>query len=113
LAGLQDIASELEAHRASVVAISVDHAEASKLLAEELGLRFPLLADPKAAVIERYGVRMAHEELAVPAVFVVRTDGTIAWRHVSEHTPDRPTNDTVLDVLEKLGTNERTAAPGR
>jgi peroxiredoxin len=102
LAGLQDIASELEAHHASVVAISVDHSEESKLLGEELGLRFPLLADPSAAVIERYGVRMAHEELAVPAVFVIRSDGTIAWRFVSERVPDRPTNDGVLEVLEGL-----------
>ena len=102
MAGLQDIAQELAAHEASVVGISVDHAEESRLLAEELGLKFPLLTDPSAAVIDRYGVRMAHEELAVPAVFVLRTDGTIAWRHVSATVPDRATNDTVLEVLGKL-----------
>ena len=102
MAGLQDIAKELESHDASVAAISVDSAEESRLLAEELGLGFPLLTDRNAAVIERYGVRMAHEELAVPAVFVVRRDGTIAWRFVSESVPDRPTNESVLEVLQSL-----------
>lgn len=102
MAGLQDIAKELEAHDASVAAISVDSAEESRLLAEELGLGFPLLVDRNAAVIERYGVRMAHEELAVPAVFIVRRDGTIAWRAVSETVPDRATNESVLEVLESL-----------
>ena len=102
MAGLQDVASELQAHAASVVAISVDHAEESRLLAQELGLGFPLLSDPTAAVIERFGVRMAHEELGVPALFVVRTDGTIAWRFVAQSVSDRPTNETVLEVLEKL-----------
>ena len=102
LAGLQEIENELQAHHASVVAISVDHPEESRLLAQELGLGFPLLSDPNAAVTERYGIRMAHEELAVPAVFIVRSDGTIAWRFVSQRTLERPTNEKVLEVLTQL-----------
>lgn len=101
MAGLQEIASELQAHGASVVAISVDHSEESRLLVKELGLGFPVLSDPKATVIERYGIRMVHDELAVPAVFVVRSDGTIAWRFVATRAAERPTNETVLDVLSK------------
>ena len=102
MAGLQDVASELQAHNASVVGISVDHAEESRLLVQELGLGFLLLSDPSASVTERFGVRMAHEDLGVPAVFVVRSDGTIAWRFVSQTVLERPTTEMVLDVLEKL-----------
>jgi peroxiredoxin len=84
------------------VGISVDSPEESKLLMGELGLSFPLLSDPNATVIEKFGVKMAHEQLAVPAVFVIGTDGGIVWRFVSETRSDRPPEQRVLDVLADL-----------
>ena len=102
MAALQKVEAELTAANASVVGISVDTSEESKLMAEELGLSFPLLADPSASVIEKYGVKMAHEQLAVPAVFVLRPDGAIAWRFVSKFKAERPASEVVLEVLENL-----------
>lgn len=40
---------------------------------------------------------MLGEELAIPSTFVVRQDGTIAWRHVGETVPDRPPVDVVRE----------------
>ena len=102
MAGLESVAEDLRVAEASVVGISVDSPEESKLLATELGLSFALLSDPSAAVIEKYGVKMAHEQLAVPAVFIIRTDGSIAWRFLSETKSDRPPEQLVLDALGDL-----------
>jgi peroxiredoxin len=43
-------------------------------------VNFPLLSDPAASVIRAFGVAMKGEHMAVPAVYVVAGDGTIAWR---------------------------------
>lgn len=56
-----------------------------------------MLTDPQAKVAEAYGVVMLGEELAIPSTFVVRQDGTIAWRHVGETVPDRPPVDVVRE----------------
>lgn len=53
-----------------------------KELAENLGIEFPLLADPDLAIIDEFG--MAHRDAlpdrdaARPGVLFVRPDGTIA-----------------------------------
>lgn len=87
---LAEVADELAAEGISIAAISVDSVEDSAALAERLGVGFPLLSDPDARVIDRYGVRMKGETLAVPATFIVGRDGTLAWRHVGERALDRP-----------------------
>lgn len=71
------------------------------MLARKLGIEFPLLSDPQAQVAQAYGVAMLGEELAIPATFVVRGDGTIAWRHVGETVPDRPPVDVVREQVRR------------
>lgn len=87
---LADVADELAAEGIAIAGISVDPVTDSAALAERLDIGFPLLSDPEAEVIDRYGVRMKGETLAVPATFIVRRDGTIAWRYVGERALDRP-----------------------
>jgi peroxiredoxin len=65
-------------------------------LAADLGLRFPLLSDPDLRVATAYGVAMKGRDIAVPSVFVVRTDRSIAFRKVGETMADRPTADEVV-----------------
>ena len=55
-----------------------------------------VLRDADMLVIRAYGVAMKGQELAVPAVFIVRRDGTIAYRHVGESMADRPTIDALV-----------------
>ena len=99
MAGLQQRIAEIRARSATLVAISTDEAPESRFLKLQLRLDFPLLHDEAARVADAYGVRMAIEELAIPSVFVVDRDGAIAWRHVGEYVPDRPTPDAVLAAL--------------
>lgn len=100
MAGLQKIAKQLEAKGATIVGISVDEAPESKMLRATLNLTFPLLHDDDANVAAAFGVRMLGESMAIPSVFVVTEDGEIAWRHVGEYVPDRPTPDSVLEAID-------------
>lgn len=100
---MQRAVPQLEQRAASLIGISTDEAAESRLMRRELALTFPLLHDDAAHVADTYGVRMAVEELAIPSVFVVAPDGTIAWRHVGEYVPDRPTPEAVLAAIDALG----------
>ncbi len=107
MAGLQRSLPEFERRKASIVALSVEPAAESAGLRKRLGLRFPLLHDADAAVAAAYGVRMANESLAIPAVFVVDRMGQIEWSHVGESVPDRPTPEAVLAALDRVKKSER------
>ena len=98
----------LQATGASLVAISVDPAADSTKLAKDLGLTFPLLSDADLHVASDYGVAMAGRDIAVPSVFVVRADRSIAWKVVGEDMTDRPRAADVLahakDAARATGT---------
>jgi peroxiredoxin len=79
-----------------MVAISVDPAADSSKLAAELGLHYPLLSDADLRTASMYGVAMQGRDIAVPSVFVVRRDRTIAWKKVGEDMTDRPSAGEVL-----------------
>ena len=79
-----------------MVAISVDTAEESAKLAREKGLHYPLLRDADLHVASAYGVAMKGKDIAVPSVFVVRSDRAITWSKVGETMADRPTSADVL-----------------
>lgn len=99
MAGLQQRLPDIRERSASLVGISTDEAPESRFLRAQLKLEFPLLHDESARVADAYGVRMRIEELAIPSVFVIDRDGAIAWRHIGEYVPDRPTPDAVLAAL--------------
>jgi peroxiredoxin len=90
-----------------IVAISVDPAADSTKLAADLGLHYPLLSDADLRAASAYGVAMRGRDIAVPSVFVVRRDRTIAWKKVGEDMTDRPSASEVLDQVR------RAAATGR
>jgi peroxiredoxin len=90
-----------------MVAISVDPAADSSKLAADLGLHFPLLSDADLHVASAYGVAMKGRDIAVPAVFVVRRDRTIAWKKIGEDMTDRASTSDVLDQVRKAKTSGR------
>ena len=63
---------------------------------------FPLLSDPGVVVAAAYGVAMKGDDLAVPATFVLRPDGTIAYRYVGEDMTDRPSTNEILEKARLL-----------
>jgi peroxiredoxin len=84
-----------------MVAISVDPAADSSKLAAELGLHYPLLSDADLRTASAYGVAMQGRDIAVPSVFVVRHDRTIAWKKVGEDMTDRPSAGEVLEQARR------------
>jgi len=109
LAGLQDVVPQLRERGASIVGISVDDPQESVLLRAMLRLEFPLLSDEGGAIANAYGVLMAREEIAIPSVFVIAPTGAIAWRHVGETVPDRPTPQKVLEAIDGMSRRDRSA----
>jgi peroxiredoxin len=83
----------------SLAAISVDPKDESVKMAQELGLHMPLLSDPDLAVAKAYGVAMEGRDIAVPSVFVVRKDRTIAWSQVGENMTDRASPQAIVDQV--------------
>lgn len=84
-----------------MVAISADGPEDSAAFAAEDGITVPLLSDPELRVISAYGVAMEGEDIAVPATFIIRPDGTIYWSHIGETMADRPDSAGLLDLASK------------
>jgi peroxiredoxin len=71
------------------------------------GLPFRILADTTRGVIRRYGLLHAgggpgDSDIAVPAQFLLRPDGSIAWRHVSRRIQDRADPGETLAAVAAL-----------
>lgn len=115
----------LEKHKATLVAVSVDRLdEASKTKKNEsLGMR--VLSDPTASLIKKYNVvnkvsmnlvkkykskykidlekssGEKHHIIAVPAVFVIETDGNITFSYANEDYKTRAQTKDILSALSK------------
>jgi hypothetical protein len=85
-----------------VVGISVDGVARNKAMVSKLVLPFPMLADPDASVIARYGVYHDKEQRSRPAAFVVGRDLSIAYRYVGRDFADRPLTKELLEALETV-----------
>ena len=87
-----------------MLAISVDTNEESALLAERLGLEFPILSDVQEEAIRAWG--LVHENgkpgggaIARPAFFLIEPDGTISWRQLTDDYRVRVRPEDVLEAL--------------
>ena len=83
-----------------VIALAVAPVTSVNATQQATGATYPLLADPAHRVAEAYGVyNLLGDGLAAPSVFVIETDGHIAWSHVGQHPGDRPSAQTILEQL--------------
>ncbi len=94
------MSAEFESRGVRLVGISADGAEDSIALIERLHLNFPLLSDDGVGVALVYGVAMDGEDIAVPSMFIVMPDRSVAWQYVGESAMDRPAEDRVLERLD-------------
>ena len=90
-----------------MLAISVDPPEVSARVVYEDHLPFTILCDEDRAVTTRYGLLHAHgghagDDVPVPTQFLVKSDGTIAWRHVATVIYDRAYPGETLAAIEAL-----------
>ena len=87
-----------------MLTISVDTNEESTLLAERLGLEFPILSDVQEEAIRTWG--LVHENgkpgggaISRPAIFLVEADGIISWRQLTDDYRVRARAGDLLEVL--------------
>lgn len=73
---------EIQKAGGEIVGFMPDTPEDVKAMVERTGVKFPMLADPDAAVADAFGLRHAEavpgKDLARPAILFVRADGTVA-----------------------------------
>jgi peroxiredoxin len=89
------------------VAISVDSPEQSSDLCRKAGYTFPLLSDPNAQTITRYGVLHKDgvgrgHDIARPAEFLVDRTGTVRWRNLTGDIRIRARPEEMLDAARVL-----------
>ncbi len=95
-------------------AISPDRPEQSREFAQKVAadgrgpLGFPLLSDPHAAVIDRYGLRdpayagQKIDGVPHPSVLVLDQQGRIRWAKIESDYRERPTNGEVAAAIDSI-----------
>ena len=109
LALYNEIIPEFKKHQAQVLGISVDGIWCHLAYTKDRKLRFPLLSDfePKGDVAGKYGVYRKAAGVAERALFVIDSEGTIRWSHVSPMGIN-PGADGILAALEDLAAHQKT-----
>ncbi|MGC8514105.1 MAG: peroxiredoxin-like family protein [Acidimicrobiales bacterium] len=125
LRALQAKLPEIEAAGATLVAVSPQTPDTSLSTAEKLDLAFPVLSDAGNQVAESFGLVFTLPEalrevysgfgidlpaangddrfsLPIPATYVLRADGTVAWRFADADYTKRAEPDDVLAALAAL-----------
>ena len=80
--GFRDRMGDLQKDNVEVVGVSFDSARSHQEFIAKYKLNFPLLADPDGKIVDLYGVRMDHMDIAHRVSFLIGLDGKIA--HVTD-----------------------------
>ncbi len=84
----------------------VDPPEINASLSRDLGLGYPILADPALAMIDAYGLRHrnAHEgrDIAHSASVLIDGEGIVRWTVVGDNLRVRPRPSTILAAVDAL-----------
>lgn len=92
------------------MALSVDDAENAIAMKDAFGLEFPVLYDTDTSVATEYGLYdLLGDGVSAPATFIIRTDGTIESALIGTSIGERPTPDSILDVLASLAGMDRAS----
>jgi peroxiredoxin len=98
-----EVLPEFQKLNAELVGISVDGVWCHDAFAKDRHLHFPLASDfePKGEVARKYGAYRQQDGVCERALFVVDTDGIIAWSYLSPIAVN-PGADGILQALESL-----------
>ena len=103
-----------DGEKVTLVAISVDPAEKSNGLIEEIAedgegeVKFLLLSDPDSKVIKSFGlldkryVGRKGAGIPEPAVYLLDEDRKVFWKNVEPNFRKRPTNETIREQIDLL-----------
>lgn len=105
----QAIMSQFTMFNAALLGISVDGIWCHRAFADSRKIQYPLLSDfePKGAVASDYGVYDTGQGTADRALFVLDSDGVVAWSYLSPRGVN-PGADGIIAALEDLDSNGRT-----
>ena len=102
---LVEHAQELQ-QRAIVWVINPQDVASTVHLKEKRAAPFTFLADDNLDAVEIYGIyHTQHEDhghIPFPVTFIVKPDGTVAWRFLGLKPRDRPKVENVLHVLDAM-----------
>ena len=92
--------ANIRAAGAELIAISSDDEGDTKKTVQGSGLEFPVLSDKDREVINAYNVvDVGNKRIARPAAYVLRKDGTVAWKSLDGVAVRVPT----AQILTELG----------
>jgi len=80
--GFRDRMGELQKDNVEVIGVSFDTAARQKAFTDKYKLNFPLVGDPDGKIVNLYGVRMDHLDMAHRVSFLIGLDGKIV--HVTD-----------------------------
>jgi peroxiredoxin len=97
--------SDFNQRHIAIAAISVDSTDDSRKLTRAKGYTFPVLSDPKAEVIRRYGLLHPKggedgQDIARPAEILVDASGTIRWENLTDDLRVRARPGQVLEAFD-------------
>ena len=107
LQGLQLSIAELRDRHCAVAGVVVDPPDVNATLARQVGLTYPILADPTLAAIDAYGLRHPGggpdgHDIAHSASVLIDADGIVRWTSVTDNVRRRSTPATVLAAVDAL-----------
>ena len=90
----------------------MDDVQDAVSMRDEFGLEFPVLYDTDHAVTAEWGLfNLLGDGVSAPATFIIRTDGTFESALIGTNISERPTTDSVLEVLASLAGMDRAMLP--
>lgn len=98
----QDFYGRLTELSMSLAFISCDPSEESKVLAERLKIKFPILSDPDAHIGKQYGVYMSDNPRRTfyePALFITDVNGAVAYSVISSGPKGLPGPGEIAPIL--------------
>ncbi len=79
---------------------------------DEYGLEYPVLYDNDHAVTTEWGLfDLLGDGVSAPAAFIIRTDGSIESALIGTNISERPTAESILEVLASMGGMDRSMLP--
>ncbi len=125
LQALEEVAEDIRARGATLVAISMQNALSSRKSQRENNLSYPILTDNRGEVAEQFGLRWDVQDytkefftgfgvdlptihndeawqLPMPARYVIASDGTIHYAEVNPDYTQRPEPSDLFPVLDQL-----------
>jgi peroxiredoxin len=104
--------SEEQRATTEILALAPDGLEELQLMVDRVAeddgriIGFPLLSDPDAAVINRYGLFNAEDPrgraIPHPTTYVIDRDGMVRWKMTEVDYSIRPENEDILRELNAL-----------